>query len=157
MSLIEKLRHVRPDIAITSDVIVGFPGETDEDFQLTLDLIKKIEFDTLFSFKYSDRKGTRAEKMQGKIGDEEKSLRLTTLQRLQKEITLSKNKILEGKEVTILVEGQSKRGGQQSGRTSTNKIVNFCCSKNILGKLVKVKIKNSFANSLRGEVVKAPP
>jgi tRNA-2-methylthio-N6-dimethylallyladenosine synthase len=152
MELIKRLREVRPDIAITSDVMVGFPGESEEDFHMTLDLIKKIEFDTLFSFKYSDRKDTLAEKMNGKVDEVEKSSRLTTLQQIQKAITLKKNKLLEGTEVEILVEGHSKKGGQLTGRTSTNKIVNFYSNNNLIGHIINVKIEHSFVNSMRGEL-----
>ena len=150
---IRKLRQVRPDIAITSDVMVGFPQESEEDFQMTLDLIKEIEFDNLFSFKYSDRKGTLAERMVGKVDEKLKSSRLSILQQLQKDITLKKNKMLEGAEVEILVEGNSKKGGQLTGRTDTNKIVNLSCNFKIINNLVKVKIKHSFTNSLWGELL----
>jgi len=153
MELVNKLREARPDIAITSDVMVGFPQESDEDFQRTLDLMRKIGFDSLYSFKYSDRKGTLAEEMHGKIGEAEKSSRLTALQQLQKDITLKKNTRLEGTEVEILVEGQSKRGGQLTGRTGTNKIVNFTHNNSMIGDLIKVRIKRSCANSLWGEFI----
>jgi len=125
MERVERLREVRPDIAITTDVIVGFPGESDEDFSMTLDLVKKMEFDGMFSFKYSDRKRTLAEKMDHKVDEKEKTERLHTLQKLQKGITLKKNKRLMGSEMEVLVEGYSKKGGQLTGRTGTNKIVNF--------------------------------
>jgi len=151
--LIKKLRHIRPAMAITSDVIVGFPHESEEDFQMTLGLIKEIEFDNLFSFKYSDRKGTFAEKMGGKVDEKVKSSRLAILQQLQKEITLKKNKMLEGTEVEILVEGDSKKGGQLTGRTDTNKIVNLSPNFRIINRLVKVKIKYSYVNSLWGELL----
>ncbi len=150
IELVQKLRQIRPDIAITSDVMVGFPKESHEDFQLTLDLISEIEFDSLYSFKYSDRKGTLAERMVGKISEGEKSSRLSQLQQLQKAITLKKNKRLEGHEVEILVEGESKKGGQLTGRTTTNKIVNFSNNNSTLGNLVKVRIKRAFVNSLLG-------
>jgi tRNA-2-methylthio-N6-dimethylallyladenosine synthase len=153
MALIQKLRAVKPDIAITSDVMVGFPGETDQDFEQTLDLIKRIKFDALFSFNYSDRKGTSADKMDGKIDDATKASRLATLQTIQKGITTEKNKALEGKVVDILVEGGSKRGQQLSGRTDSHKVVNFTFNPDIIGRLVKVKIKHSFFNSLWGEEI----
>ncbi|UCB51376.1 MAG: tRNA (N6-isopentenyl adenosine(37)-C2)-methylthiotransferase MiaB [Deltaproteobacteria bacterium] len=151
--LAEKLRKIRPDMAITSDVMVGFPKESHEDFQGTLDLIREIEFDGLYSFKYSDRKGTLAETMDGKISEAEKSSRLSELQQLQKAITLKKNRQLEGREVEILVEGESKKGGQLTGRTPTNKIVNFNNNNRTIGELVKVTIKRAFVNSLMGELV----
>lgn len=154
MKLIERLRAVRHDAAITSDVIVGFPGESEDDFKITLDLIREVKFDGIFSFKYSDRKGTVAEKMNMKINEDIKSSRLTSLQSIQKEITLKKNKTEQGMEVEILVEGDSKRGGQLMGRTGTNKIVNFIGNNNLIGKLIKVKINHSFVNSLLGELIK---
>ncbi len=154
MELIKKLRAERSDIAITSDVMVGFPGESEEDFKKTLDLMQKIEFDNTFSFKYSDRKGTAAEKLECKIDEEQKAFRLMTLQKLQKKITLKKNKHLEGAVVEVLVEGKSKKGEQLTGRTGTNKIVNFNCENNIIGKLVEVKIDNAFANSLQGTFIR---
>jgi tRNA-2-methylthio-N6-dimethylallyladenosine synthase len=153
LELIDKLRRVNPDIAITSDVMVGFPDESDEDFELTLDLIRRVEFDSLFSFKYSDRKGTSAEKMGGKIDKTVKALRLNILQDLQKNITLKKNKALEGRQLEVLVEGSSKRGGQLTGRTASHKVVNFISNNNEIGSLHKVTIKHSFLNSLWGEVV----
>lgn len=153
MSLIRKLRDIKPDIAITSDVMVGFPGETEEEFHRTLDLIRQVRFDSLFSFNYSDRRGTAAEKMAGKIDDMTKASRLNTLQTIQKGITIEKNKELEGKDVDILVEGGSKREHQLSGRTVSHKIVNFIGNDNMIGTLLKVKIKRSFFNSLWGEPI----
>jgi tRNA-2-methylthio-N6-dimethylallyladenosine synthase len=90
--------------------------------------------------------------MDGKISEAEKSSRLTALQQLQKAITLKKNKRLEGREVEILVEGESKKGGQLTGRTTTNKIVNFNNNNSIIGEIVKVTIKRAFVNSLYGEL-----
>ncbi len=153
IELIQKLREARPDIAITSDVMVGFPGETREDFEQTMDLIKRVQFDGLFSFKYSDRRGTIAETFKEKVDEKEKSYRLEILQSTQKRITLSRHKALEGKIVEVLVEGPGKRQGQFSGRTGTNKIVNFSCYSRLLSPLVKVLIKASYANSLKGELV----
>ena len=151
LELIKKLRMVQPGIAITSDVMVGFPGETDADFQLTLDLIRQVRFDSLFSFKYSDRKGTTADKMGPKIDEIVKASRLDSLQTLQKAISLEKNKALEGKQSDILVEGKSKREGQLSGRTVSNKIVNINCDNIEIGTLLSVTIKRSSLNSLWGE------
>jgi len=153
LELIDKLRKINPDIAITSDVMVGFPGESDKDFELTLDLISHVEFDSLFSFKYSDRKGTSAEKMDGKIDEIVKASRLNVLQDLQKKITLKRNKALEGTQLEVLVEGSSKRGGQLAGRTASHKVVNFISNNSHLGSLHTVAIKHSFLNSLWGEVV----
>lgn len=148
--LVNELRSVASPMAITSDIIVGFPGETEHDFQLTIDLIEKIEFDNLFSFAYSDRKGTAAEKMKGKLPEREKKARLAILQEYQRKITLKKNKALEGEVVSVLVEGISKKGNQLTGRTSTNKVVNFIFNNNNIGRIVDVKIQNAFFNSLWG-------
>ena len=153
LELITELRRIRPDIALSSDVMVGFPGETKQDFEMTLDLIKAIEFDSLFSFKYSDRKGTLAASFGNKVSEEEKSERLQILQQIQKDITLKKNRALEGQTVEVLVEGLSARGDKVSGRTSTNKIVNFQCDTDMLGLLVKVTIRQGYQNSLVGELV----
>ncbi|NQT56396.1 MAG: tRNA (N6-isopentenyl adenosine(37)-C2)-methylthiotransferase MiaB [Desulfobacteraceae bacterium] len=151
LELISKLRDVKPTIAITSDVMVGFPGESEEDFCMTLDLIKQVQFDSLFSFKYSDRIGTLAEKMKDKVEDFEKAKQLKVLQTIQKQITLNKNKALEGRQVEVLVEGQSKKGKQLTGRTESNKIVNFDWKKSKIGNLVEVTIKQGYLNSLIGE------
>jgi tRNA-2-methylthio-N6-dimethylallyladenosine synthase len=151
LRLVEKLRDALPQIAITSDVMVGFPGETIGDFEQTLDLMEKIRFDGLFSFKYSDRKGTVAAQFEGKIEESEKTCRLERLQGLQKEITLQKNRDLEGKMVSVLIEGESKKGGQAMGRTPTNKIVNLPYQNRMLGTIVEVAIKKAFINSLLAE------
>ncbi len=153
MLLTQKLRDLSPEFAITSDVIVGFPGESDADFKKTLDLIEKIEFDNLFSFKYSDRKGTKASEMTNKLDEKTKSARLKILQDLQKEKTLLRNKRLEGRKDEILVDGISKQGTQYTGRTDTNKIINFTSKKNVIGQLINVKIKRAFINSLQGELM----
>ncbi|OHE57041.1 MAG: tRNA (N6-isopentenyl adenosine(37)-C2)-methylthiotransferase MiaB, partial [Thermodesulfovibrio sp. RBG_19FT_COMBO_42_12] len=154
MALTAKLRDIRPDFAITSDVMVGFPGESDKDFQMTIDLIRKIEFDNLFSFKYSDRKGTFSEKMHNKIDEHEKSSRLSILQSIQKEITLKRNIKHIGKEDEVLVEGESKKGVLLTGRNETNKVVNFYGDIELVGSLVKVFIKRAFINSLQGALNK---
>ena len=154
MSLVKRFRDIRSDFAITSDVMVGFPSETEDDFKKTLDLIEKIEFDNIFSFKYSDRTGTRASRMENKVGEREKSNRLKVLQEMQKKITLARNRKLEGKVKEILIEGKSKRKTQFTGRTNTNKIVNFISDIESIGELVNVKIKRGFINSLHGEKLK---
>jgi tRNA-2-methylthio-N6-dimethylallyladenosine synthase len=152
MKLVENLRNINPHIAITSDVMVGFPGETNEDFQDTLDLIQHVQFDSLYSFKYSDRTGTAAEKMENKVDKSVKSARLAVLQDLQEQITYDKNKRLEGKTFEVLVEGDSRKGDQKTGKTGSGKRVNFHCKNSLPGDLVMVHIKQSFVNSLRGEI-----
>jgi tRNA-2-methylthio-N6-dimethylallyladenosine synthase len=149
---IGRLKEVCPSIAITADVIVGFPGEEEEDFRDTLDLMKKVQFDDLYSFKYSPRKGTRAAQFEDKIEDSVKQERLSILQEIQKEITLKKNQEMEGRVEEVLIEGQSKQATQDvTGRTRSNKIVNFKGELNLVGKLVPVQITKGYPHSLRGE------
>jgi tRNA-2-methylthio-N6-dimethylallyladenosine synthase len=132
--------------------MVGFPGETEKDFELTLDLIRRVEFDNLFSFKYSDREGTPAARMEGKISEPQKLSRLDRLQELQRKITLKKNRELIGKNMEVLVEGVSKKGKGLTGRTVTNKVVNFDNDIGCIAKLVNVTIKRASFNSLWGEL-----
>ncbi|MFB0506772.1 MAG: tRNA (N6-isopentenyl adenosine(37)-C2)-methylthiotransferase MiaB [Thermodesulfobacteriota bacterium] len=149
-----QLREVCPEIGITADVMVGFPGESEEDFHETLDLIRKIQFDNLFSFKYSPRKGTRAARFPDQIDESTKSHRLEVLQKLQRGITLERNQALEGRYEEILVEGVSKGAKEEmTGRTSSNKVVNFRGSPDLIGQPVKVRIEEGYANSLRGKII----
>jgi tRNA-2-methylthio-N6-dimethylallyladenosine synthase len=148
------LREACPDIGITADVMVGFPGEEERDFQETLDLIQRVQFDNLFSFKYSPRKGIEAARFPDQIDGSTKSRRLRILQELQKQITLERNQVLEGRHEEILVEGASKRGkGEMTGRTSSNKVVNFTGNPDLIGQLVKVRIEEGYANSLKGKII----
>ena len=151
---IERLKEACPSIAITADVIVGFPGEEEEDFEETLDLMEKVRFDDLFSFKYSPRKGTRAAQLENQVEEKLKQDRLSILQKIQREVTLEKNQASEGQAEEILVEGLSKQSNQDvTGRTRSNKIVNFPGDMNLVGKLVSVKILKAYPHSLRGEMV----
>jgi tRNA-2-methylthio-N6-dimethylallyladenosine synthase len=151
---IDRLKKVCPSIAITADVIVGFPGEEEKDFEETLDLMGKVQFDDLFSFKYSPRKGTRAAQFTDKVEEKVKQDRLSTLQGIQREITLQKNQALEGQVEEVLVEGQSKQSDQDvTGRTRSNKIVNFEGDLSLVGKLVPVHITKAYAHSVRAEIV----
>jgi len=152
--LITRLRGIRPDIAITTDLIVGFPGETTSDFEQTLQLLDEIQFDNIFSFRYSERNRTLASRFPNKVDEREKQRRLHTLQQKQREITLAKNKLLEGTVQHVLVEGGSKRAGDQlTGRTTGNKVVNFNTKTNLTGRLVMTRIVESYQNSLLGELV----
>jgi tRNA-2-methylthio-N6-dimethylallyladenosine synthase len=151
---IERLRACRPGMAVTADVIVGFPGEEEEDFNQTLDLIKRVQFDDLFSFKYSTRKGTHAAQFDDQVEEKIKQQRLAILQEIQREITLRKNEAVEGRTEEVLVEGRSKQSDQDmTGRTRTNKSVNFKGGQSLVGKLVPIRITKGFAHSLRGERV----
>jgi tRNA-2-methylthio-N6-dimethylallyladenosine synthase len=151
---IERLRKGCPSIAITADVIVGFPGEEEEDFNQTLDLMNQVQFDDLFSFKYSTRRGTRAAQFDDQVEEKVKQERLFILQGIQKEITLQKNQALEGRVEEILVEGRSKQSDRDvTGRTRSNKIVNVEGDLNLVGKLVPVQITKAHPHSLRGEIL----
>jgi tRNA-2-methylthio-N6-dimethylallyladenosine synthase len=150
------LRERCPGMAITSDVIVGFPGETAADFEATMDLIRTVGFEDLFSFKYSDRPKTPARNFSGKVPEEEKGRRLKELQAFQKKVTMSKNRQLEGTVQRVLVEGTSKKSFQEwMGRTRTNKIVNFSGPSDLLGKTVEVRIESASAHSLKGKLLEA--
>ena len=152
LAKVEHLRAVCPDISVTSDVIVGFPGETEEDFRATIALMDKIKFDNLFSFKYSEREGTAAAGYSDKVGNRVKSARLTELQALQEEHTEERNKALEGQMLDVLVEGPSKSSKDDlTGRTRSNKIVNFKHREMAMGETVPVLIKKAYLHSLRGE------
>jgi len=153
---IDRLRDVCPSIALTADVIVGFPGEEEGDFGETLDLMEEVRFDDLFSFKYSPRKGTRAAQFQNQVEEKVKQDRLSHLQKIQREITLQKNQALEGRVEEVLVESWSKQSDRDvTGRTRSNKVVNFEGELNLFGKLIPVRITKAYAHSLRGEIV--PP
>jgi tRNA-2-methylthio-N6-dimethylallyladenosine synthase len=170
---IAHLRHARPDIAVTSDFIVGFPGETDQDFDRTLDLIKTVGYDSVFAFKYSDRPNARATAYTNKISENIKKDRLKTLLKLQESYTFNKHASMVGKRHDVLVEGFSKKHNgtpqkeliqnltsatpQWMGRTSCNKIVNFSQPHRdgaripvTPGLLMPVRIDKAFPHSLWG-------
>lgn len=151
---IRKLRKVRPDISVTSDFIVGFPGESDADFEETMNLIHDIGFDMSFSFIYSARPGTPAANLPDDVPMEIKKKRLAIL---QERITLNARKISEemvGTVQKILVTGSSiKHADQLTGRTENNRVVNFNGSKDLIGQLVNLKITEALTNSLRGDLV----
>jgi len=153
LMLIDKLRKEVPEIAVTSDVIVGFPGEGEEEFRATLDVMERVRFDGLFSFKFSPRQGTRAAKMEDLLPEEIKEARLAVLQDLQREHTLGRNEFWVGRVRPTLVEGSSKSGGGQlKGRTPENKIVNFNGDESLVGEVVEVKVTRGGINSLVGEL-----
>ncbi len=148
---VDRLRQSCPEISITTDFIVGFPGEGEEDFQATLGAVEKIQFDEFFSFQYSDRPHTRASFLPEKVSEGIKQQRLWELQALQKEITWRKNKSLEGKEMEILVEGPSKADpGEKTGRTRNSRIVNFPGASVKTGELIFLRISEALPHSLRG-------
>ena len=155
IDILERIRALRPDISFSSDFIVGFPGETEEDFQETMDLIKKIGFDTSFSFIYSARPGTPAAQLEDDTPEDVKKERLNILQQhiANKAQLISRQMV--GKEETILVTGVSRKDlGELQGRTENNRVVNFRCDDHsLIGKFVKVKIEDAYTNSLRGVLI----
>jgi tRNA-2-methylthio-N6-dimethylallyladenosine synthase len=144
------LRKQSPNVAITTDFIVGFPGETEEDFEQTLSLVQEVGFEGSFSFKYSDRPPAIASKFPGKLSEAVKAERLERLLRCQEQITLEKNRRLAGSVQEVLVEGKSKRGATLTGRTRCNRIVHFEGPRGLVGRLVKVRIEEAYSHSLRG-------
>ena len=146
---------MRPDIQISSDFIVGFPGETAEDFEQTMNLIAQVNFDMSFSFVYSARPGTPAADMPDDVTEDEKKQRLYVLQERINQQAAQFSRRMLGTEQRVLVEGPSKKDIMElTGRTETNRIVNFQGSPEMIGKFVDVKITDVYTNSLRGEVVR---
>ncbi|MDD3269111.1 MAG: tRNA (N6-isopentenyl adenosine(37)-C2)-methylthiotransferase MiaB [Syntrophomonadaceae bacterium] len=154
LELVAKIREYIPGVAISSDLIVGFPGETEEDYLDTLDMVEKIRFDAAFTFMYSARSGTRAASMEKQIDIDDKKERLARLNKLQYQIATEINHQLEGRIDEVLVEGISKTDPEKlSARTRTNRIINFSGQKDLIGKLINVKITKAGTFSLFGEVI----
>lgn len=154
-SIIRKLKVVRPNIQISSDFIVGFPGETNEDFEQTMNLIAQVNFDMSFSFIYSARPGTPAADYPDDVTEDEKKQRLYLLQQRINNQAAQFSRAMLGTEQRVLVEGPSKKDIMElTGRTETNRIVNFQGTPEMIGKFVDIKITDVFTNSLRGEVVR---
>jgi tRNA-2-methylthio-N6-dimethylallyladenosine synthase len=153
MNLYHSIRSELPDCSITTDIIVGFPGENEEDFLKTLDLVKNLRFDRAFTFIYSKRKGTVAEKMQDNVTLNIKKQWFKELVEFQNLISLEQNKKMIGLKLEVLVEGFSnKKDGQLKGRLENNTVVNFNGDKGLIGKLVPVKIKDAKSFYLSGEL-----
>lgn len=154
LELVEKLRRKTPDIAITTDIIVGFPGETEEDFEETLDIVRKVGFDSAFTFLYSIRKGTTAENFPDQVAEEVKHERFNRLVEEMNRISAEKNKALVGQVVEVLAEGKSKTNkALYSGRTGGHKLVNFKTDEDVTGRMVKVLITESSTFSLTGRAI----
>src|SRR5438309_130777 len=156
MERITWMKAARREISITSDIIVGFPGETEEDFQETLSLLDEVEFDSIFGFKYSPRPNTPSLKLEDALPDEEKARRLTVLQERQREIQKRSNQRHLGQVVEVMVEGKNEVRGQWIGRTSQNKTMNFKTPEGIFpntGSYVSIMATVCLPNSLAGEMV----
>lgn len=156
MELLSYVREKMPDIAVTTDLITGFPGETEEMHQATLKLLKEVRFDSAYTFIYSPRTGTPAARMEDQIDDETKHRRLQELMDVQNEISLEKNKEMEGKVYEILVEGPSKQdSGHWYGRTSQNKMVLFPWEEGIrIGDILPARVVTAQTWVLKGELVR---
>lgn len=153
LGLVQKLKAARPDMAFSTDVIVGFPGESASDYQDTLGLIKEVRFDLLYSFRYSVRPGTKAADLDDDVNREEKQSRLSTLQAMQRKITLERNHARINNTYDVLVDGVSERNPDQvHGRTVQSSIVNFAAPPSLVGSIVRVRITRANPNSLTGEL-----
>jgi tRNA-2-methylthio-N6-dimethylallyladenosine synthase len=158
MRRIDWLKNARRRYALTTDIIVGFPGETDADFQQTLDLLDEVQYDSLFSFKYSPRPNTAALAMQNVVPEDVKQQRLVTLQEKQRAIQIRHNAELIGTTQEVLVEGRHESLGQWIGRTSTNRTLNFThpATDGLVGKYLPVQVTRSGPNSLVGQFADLP-
>ncbi len=153
-SIVRKLRAARPDISMSTDFIVGFPGETDEDFEKTMKLIDHVEFDASFSFIYSPRPGTPALELDDNTPADVKSARLARLQKRIDELAQAVSRSMVGSVQRVLVEGTSKKDANElAGRTDNNRIVNFAGNPRLINTFVDVRITEALPHSLRGEIV----
>jgi tRNA-2-methylthio-N6-dimethylallyladenosine synthase len=158
MERISWMKNARRPIAITSDIIVGFPGETEKDFEETLDLLDEVQYDSIFSFKYSQRPNTAALKMIDHIPEEEKTRRLTIVQEKQRAIQIRNNASLIGAVEEVNVEGRHEALGLWAGRTSRNRTLSFShdgpeTADQFIGKYVNVRVTRGGPNSLAGQTV----
>lgn len=152
--IIDYMKEKIPGISITSDIIVGFPGETDEDFNDTLKALEYVEYDNIYSFVYSKRKNTPAAAMENQIPDQIKKKRMAMLLELQGKISKDKNKVYENTVVSVLVEGRSKTNNDKlTGRDEKNKLVHFCGDDSLIGSYCDVLINHAETYALYGELV----
>jgi tRNA-2-methylthio-N6-dimethylallyladenosine synthase len=151
---IAMIREARRPISVTSDIIVGFPSETEADLEETLSLLDAAQYDGVFAFSYSPRPNTAARLMPDAIPEDEKGRRLARVMDRQREIQLARNETLVGKTFEVLVDGASRREGQWSGRCSSNRVLNFTSPRtDLLGEYVQVQVSRAGPNSLVGEQV----
>ena len=154
ISLVKMIREILPKVGISTDIIVGFPGETNKDFEETISLMHEVKFDSAFNFKYSSRPGTKASEYSERINDQEKKDRLQKIINLQKKHTLERNKILIGSIQDVLIEKESKLSASHwAGRTDSNKWVVFDKKNSQINKIVQVKIKEARGVTLHGELL----
>ncbi len=153
LELCDKMRQARPDLAITTDIIVGFPGETDEDFQETVRSVQRVQFENAFVFRYSPRRGTPAAEMEDQLSEQVKEERNQELLRVVNEIAVAKNEALVGTMQEVLIEGPSKTNKDRlTGRTSQNKPVIIDADSSLIGQVRRVRITESTGFTLYGEI-----
>ena len=154
LKLVEKMKEMIPDVKFSTDIIVGFPGETEKDFEDTLDVVRKVKYEQIFMFIYSRRVGTPADKMENQIPEKIKHERFDRLKELYEELVEENNKKYIGNIYEMLVEGYSKTNNKLlTGRTDTNKVVVFEGKEDIIGKIVNVKIVSEHKWYLKGEII----
>ena len=153
--IVRKVREAQPDIAMASDFIVGFPGESDADFEATMQLVRDVNYAIAYSFKYSQRPGTPAAEMFGQVPEEVKDARLQALQKLLREQQTAFNESRIGRTVPVLVTGRGRMEGQAHGRSPWMQAVHFDGPEELTGEIVDVKITGASLNSLSGELVRA--
>ena len=154
LELVEKMRRTIPNVVFTTDIIVGFPGETDQDFEHTLDVVRKVKFEQVYMFIYSRRVGTPADKMENQIPEEIKHIRFDKLKQLVESQIEENNKKYIGTKQTILVEGNSKNNDKMlTGRTDSNKVVVFEGKEELIGKIVELEITSQHMWYLKGELL----
>ena len=154
LTLVEKMKKKIPNVKFSTDIIVGFPGETEADFEDTLDVVKKVNFEQIFMFIYSRRVGTPGDKMENQIPEEVKHERFERLKKLYEDNISKNNQTYIGKIEKILVEGSSKNNEEMlTGRTDSNKVVIFAGDRNLIGTMIPVKIISEHMWYLKGEIV----
>lgn len=154
LEVVDSFKAANREIALSTDIIVGFPGETQEDFEETISMMERVRYDLVYSFKYSPRPRTESYEFGDTVSEEEKTRRLMVLQEFQRKIQLERNARLVGKDFEILVEGKSQKDPRElMGRTTQNKIINFPAQEDVLGKLVRVQVTHYFPNSLAGKLI----
>ncbi len=158
LELIAELRETVPDLALSTDLIVGFPGETEEDFAQTMEMVERVGYDNVFAFRYSRRPGTPAAEMPDQVPDEVKAERNSRLLEVTTRVAAARSQRLEGRTLPILVDGASRKDPREAaGRTRCNRVVNFDTGgRDLLGRVVDVRITRALPHSLRGELADAP-
>ena len=152
LELVEKMKNNIPNLTLSTDIIVGFPGETDEEFEDTLDVVKKVKFEQVYMFIYSRRVGTPGDRMENQIPEEQKHKRFDKLKKLVEEQIEENNQKYVGTTQKVLVEGESKNNKDLlTGRTDSNKVVVFEGDKELIGKIIDLKIVSEHMWYLKGE------